>query len=396
MPVSRTHELHDGELSVQRMRHTPAQLTHDLPSFISTRMPQQHAEFYAGLAYLPLAAMDGAGRPWASVVVTRSDVDSSVGIELSEPGRLNISAQVSLDDPLVRAITQTTSTDSSPLFAGVGVDFSNRRRNKLAGSIESAAVDASGKLSLTLASDEHLGNCPKYITVRSLSPFTRTPRVSLNRFNEITEPLSSQCKEVIDRASTAFLATMHTVDAESSDDSQADMGLNHRGGPPGFIRLYEETEKQRDAATAGSASKDTVSTYLVLPDYSGNRFYQSLGNIQSDALVGLVIPDFTTGDVLYVTGIAENLFNDDAERLMPRMTLVTRVRVTGAVFIEEALNLRLEGAEQLSPYNPTRRYLRHELTERYRLADSSLDTGTLDIRSVDAGSSRNAGRVRCV
>lgn len=98
-------------------------------------------------------------------------------------------------------------------------------------------------------------------------------------------------------------------------------------------------------------------TYLVLPDYFGNRFYQSLGNIETDPQVGLLFPDFTTGDVLYITGNAENLHDEEAEAIMPHVGLLTRIQVIGAAFVKEGLNLRMVSEEQYSPYNPPVQYL---------------------------------------
>lgn len=362
MPTQRLHTQHQGEISVQKKRLTPYQLTQQIPQYIQTNMPQQHAEFYAGLPYLPLATLDEQGRPWVSILVTQSDIDDSIGITVSAKNTVNLLAQLSPHDPFFRAIKLNSQavTDKPSLFAGVGIDFSNRRRNKLAGNIDSHHIDDSGKLHLTLISDEHLGNCPKYITVRSLVPYSRKPEVQLERFKVCNEPLSDECKRVINQASTVFLASKHTPKNNNDIGDQADMGLNHRGGMPGFVRIYEETCNLPNTRS----SNKTVTTYLVLPDYSGNRFYQSLGNIQNDELVGLVFPDFVTGDMLYVTGKAKNLFDHEAQQLMPRMSLVTRICITGAVFIKSALNLRLLSHEQFSPYNPPRRYLREELAQK--------------------------------
>jgi len=155
---------------------------------------------------------------------------------------------------------------------------------------------------------------------------------------------------VINRASTAFLATKH-IDKDNAAGSQTDMGVNHRGGARGFTRLYEEKDG------------NSITTYLVLPDHSGNRFYQSLGNIETDPQVGLVFPDFTTGHILYVTGVAENLLDQDAEAIMPRVSLLTRIKLTGAVFVKQALDLELLSDEQFSPYNPPVRYLRREMDQ---------------------------------
>ena len=46
---------------------------------------------------------------------------------------------------------------------------------------------------------------------------------------------------------------------------------------------------------------------LVYPEFSGNQLYQSLGNLQVDGRIGVVVPDFETGNVLFVTGRAEVL-----------------------------------------------------------------------------------------
>jgi len=315
-------------------------------------MPRQHAEFFSSLAFLPVGTLDERGRPWASILVTLSNEDSSIGVTASTADGLVITANVSPHDPFFRSLDTSigNQSNSEPLFAAVGIDFATRRRNKLAGTISSATLDRTGKSHLRLNSNEHLGNCPKYITVRSLVPCSRTPRLALDEFDSLKTPLPLPCKEVIDRASTLFLATTHVPSAGDAPDAAPYMGLNHRGGAPGFVRLCEEPREGGQ-----------VDTYLVLPDYSGNRFYQSLGNIQSSALVGLVFPDFSAGHALHVTGTAENLFDTHAEEVMPRMSLITRVRVTGAVFIESALSLRMDSEEQLSPYNPPLRYLQREL-----------------------------------
>uniref|UniRef100_UPI002618F7E5 pyridoxamine 5'-phosphate oxidase family protein n=1 Tax=uncultured Tateyamaria sp. TaxID=455651 RepID=UPI002618F7E5 len=207
-----------------------------------------------------------------------------------------------------------------------------------------------GKVQLRLLSNQHLGNCPKYITVRTLVYTQRTPDLSYDSFEKSTSALPADAKAVIDHASTVFLATKHSA-KDKALGIQTDMGVNHRGGAPGFTRVYEEE------------NGEGVATYLVLPDHSGNRFYQSLGNIETDPQVGLVFPDFVSGHVLYVTGEAENLLDTEAEALMPRTNLLTRIKVTGAVLVKNGLNLRLTSEEQFSPYNPPVKHLRQELDE---------------------------------
>lgn len=349
--MTQVHRSHTGELLLQQRRNTPRELADAIPQYIDSDMPQQHADFFAGLSYLPLATLDQQGRPWVSVLVTNSGDDPSIGVKVLGGNATDVVAETSLYDPFARALQQDcTSADERRLFAGVGIDFSNRRRNKIAGAIEKASVEDAGKVQLRLLSDQHLGNCPKYITVRSLAHIRRAAEMSYDSFDTRASALPADAKAVVDRASTVFLATKH-IAKDNASGTQTDMGVNHRGGAPGFTRIYEETDGSQ------------ITTYLVLPDHSGNRFYQSLGNIETDSQVGLVFPDFTTGHVLYVTGEAENLLDDEAEALMPRVSLLTRIKVTGAVLVKHGINLKLTSEEQLSPYNPPVKLLRQELEQ---------------------------------
>ncbi|ATG45626.1 pyridoxamine 5'-phosphate oxidase family protein [Phaeobacter piscinae] len=345
------HKSHKGELLLQERLNTPREMIESIPHYIDSDMPQQHADFFVGLSYLPLATLDLDGRPWVSLLITQSASDPSLDITISGHNTMDVVAESNPYDPFARALMQDpTFGQAKRLFAGVGVDFSNRRRNKIAGEIRATSVEETGKISLHLASDQHLGNCPKYITVRDLAHEQRTAERMYHSFQNHTLALPDAAKAVVDQASTVFLATKHSGD-ETAAGTKTDMGVNHRGGAPGFTRLYEETDG------------DQITTYLVLPDHSGNRFYQSLGNIETDPQVGLVFPDFTTGDVLYITGDAENLLDDEAEALMPRVSMLTRIKVTGAVFVKDGLNLRLTSDEQYSPYNPPVRHLRQELQQ---------------------------------
>ncbi len=94
---------------------------------------------------------------------------------------------------------------------------------------------------------------------------------------------------------------------------------------------------------------------------AGNRFYQSLGNIQVDPRIALLFVCFDSGDALYISGVARNLFGEEAVAMMPRARLLTHVRVGAAVLISGAISLALDGHESLSPYNPPVRYLAREL-----------------------------------
>jgi NAD(P)H-flavin reductase len=122
------------------------------------------------------------------------------------------------------------------------------------------------------------------------------------------------------------------------------MDTNHRGGPPGFVRCL---------------SGEDGCTQLVYPEYSGNRLYQSLGNLMVEPKAGFCFPDFETGDCLYLTGTTEILFGKDAAELMPRSNLAVRVTITAASLVASVLPFRGNTGEY-SPYNPVVRYLASE------------------------------------
>ena len=59
--------------------------------------------------------------------------------------------------------------------------------------------------------------------------------------------------------------------------------ISHRGAPPGFVTIEE------DGA-------------LVIPDYNGNGFFNTLGNLLLQPKAGLLFPNFETGEALQLTG----------------------------------------------------------------------------------------------
>jgi NAD(P)H-flavin reductase len=122
------------------------------------------------------------------------------------------------------------------------------------------------------------------------------------------------------------------------------MDTNHRGGPPGFVRVL---------------SNDENSLTLIYPEYSGNRLYQTLGNLVTTPQAGLVFPDFITGNVLYITGKTEILAGEAASNLIPHTNLAVKISVDALRFVTDGLGFRGREGEY-SPYNPPVRYLATE------------------------------------
>ena len=139
-----------------------------------------------------------------------------------------------------------------------------------------------------------------------------------------------------------------------------DMDTNHRGGPAGFVRTLS----------------GKTSTSLVWPEYSGNRLYQTLGNLQVTPLAGLCFPDYATGDVLYLTGTTEVLIGADAANLLPRSNLAVKLTVTAARHVAKGLPFRGVPREP-SPYNPKVRYLKTEHGSTFAGPEHSLNRAEL-------------------
>lgn len=188
---------------------------------------------------------------------------------------------------------------------------------------------------------------PKYLNKKAMTPAVTSPRI-------VSESpiLTTEAMLVISNSDLFFISSTH---------NNEDMDVNHRGGPPGFVRVMT----------------DKKSTTLVWPEYSGNRLYQTLGNLFVTPLAGLCFPDFETGNVLYLTGTTEILIGTSAAQLLPRSNLAVKYTVTAARFVATGLPFRGSAGEP-SPYNPDVRYL---TTEKARPEPGSSPRNTAKLLS---------------
>lgn len=150
-----------------------------------------------------------------------------------------------------------------------------------------------------------------------------------------TLPLRAEAIELLAKADLFFLTSSYG----------RSFSTNNRGGPPGFIRIMQNNHS---------------GTTLIYPEYSGNRLYQTLGNLCVSPKAGFVIPDFDTGDVLYMSGTTEIMVGKDAAAILPRSNLAVKLHIEEVCFVKRGLAFRAQ-AGQPSPYNPPVRFL---VTER--------------------------------
>lgn len=88
----------------------------------------------------------------------------------------------------------------------------------------------------------------------------------------------------------------------------------------------------------------------------------SLGNIEATPLASLAFISFTTGDILYLTGKARNVYGAEAQTIMPLQDTFTEIYVTGYTLVRDALPARQDPAVEIqpSPYSPPVRLLAEE------------------------------------
>lgn len=170
-----------------------------------------------------------------------------------------------------------------------------------------------------------VGNCPKYLNIKQIIPTVPNPIAHAQPL-----PLPEPAIALLEKADCFFIT--------------AGLSTNYRGGPHGFVRVL---------------SNSTDSVQLAYPEYSGNRFYQTLGNLVVEPLAGIVVPDFTTGDVLYATCEARIVAGKEAASIMPRTNLVVILTLKDARFVQRSLPFRAIDGDP-SPYNPPVRLLRDE------------------------------------
>lgn len=217
-------------------------------------MPDQHRAFFALLPYLFTATL-GEGGPIASVLWGETGFVSS-----PDPTTLRIAARPMADDPAATAFAPGAE------IGLLGLDLTTRRRNRANGRITSATAG------LTVRVAQSFGNCAQYIQ-------TRTPR------RRPPEPTTLEPLGRLDDAARALIVASDTFFVASRSRShiaEGGLDMSHRGGRPGFVAVHGDT--------------------LVVPDFRGNRYFNTLGNFLGDPRAGLLFIDFASGDLLQLQG----------------------------------------------------------------------------------------------
>lgn len=223
----------------------------------------QHRAFYPQLPFIVLGTVNDQGDAWATIRAANPGF-----LQSSDPHTLNVRLGREHDDPADGGMNDGAA------IGMLGIELHTRRRNRLNGIIHRA-----GPLGFDVDVGQSYGNCPKYIQLRDYR-FIRDPAQSSAVKPIVLNAFDAGARQMIAAADTFFVATYAAFE---NGERQAD--VSHRGGKPGFVRV----------------GSDGV---LTIPDFAGNLFFNTLGNILANGKAGLVFADFETGDLLQLSGDA--------------------------------------------------------------------------------------------
>lgn len=276
---------HPGERSIQERVGVREKIESYGARGIRDYMPDQHRAFFTQLPLFFIGMIGEQGRPWCSVLAGRPGF-----LHSPEPRRLHVAATPPDGDPLADSLRD------GALIGGLGIEFHTRRRNRVNGKV---ALDRDG-MGFTVNVDQSFGNCPQYIQARQFRlPHSRD--IASRQPGRRLDRLDASARAIVARADTCFIAS-HSGDDPS--DRRQGVDVSHRGGRPGFALMRDERT-------------------ILLPDYRGNFFFNTLGNISVNPACGLLFLDFDSGDLLQLTGRGEILW--DVPRDEPRLSDAQRV-----------------------------------------------------------------------
>jgi predicted pyridoxine 5'-phosphate oxidase superfamily flavin-nucleotide-binding protein len=254
---------HPGELMVQQRAGEAA------PASLNGRNVAPHVTaaargFVSQQDLVLLGTADLHGRLWASLITGRpgfaavSDDLGGVTLGIADP------------EHVLEHFPSLEELHENDPIALLFIELGTRRRLRVNGTL--ASVDLAA---IRVQVAQSYAACPKYIQRRRPVEVGRDQSVVAA---SITEGLAALVAQ-IQRADTLFIA---------SAGADGLLDVSHKGGRAGFAEW-----------------RDGV---LHIPDYAGNRMFNTLGNLELDDRAGICIPDFEHSCQWMLTGRAQGLF----------------------------------------------------------------------------------------
>lgn len=288
---------HAGELAIQSRVGAQEQIDKQGRRVIRDYLPEQFRQFFSQLPYVIVGTVDEVGNPWASILVGKPGFLSS-----PDDCTLRVDAQPLFGDPL------TANLANGIDIGFLGIELHTRRRNRLNG-----VVSASHANGFDVRVGQSFGNCPQYIQARMFELGENTPTAP--KLVHSIKTLGAVEQAMMKASDTFFIATAYQ---DESAGAARGVDVSHRGGKSGFVRVDNDRT-------------------LTVPDFSGNKHFNTFGNLVLNPHAGLLFVDFDRGNLLYLTGTAEVIWEgaeislyEGAERLL-RFHLERGYRVDGSL-----------------------------------------------------------------
>jgi predicted pyridoxine 5'-phosphate oxidase superfamily flavin-nucleotide-binding protein len=296
---------HAGELALQQAAGVRERIGEIGPCVFRDHMPEQHREFFEQLPTLLVGSVDAQQRPWASMLAGLPGF-----IDTPDSRLLRVDALPLPGDPL-HAQLQVGAA-----LGLLGIEPQTRRRNRLNGTV--SAVDDRG---FELRVEQSFGNCPQYIQARS-PRWEGAPGIPPALRHEEAR-LSDEAAALVAQADTFFIAS-------AAPGHGAD--VSHRGGRPGFVRVQRHDDGM----------------VLTFPDFRGNYFFNTLGNISVHPKAGLLFVDHTSGGLLQLSGRAAIVAHVPEVEAFAGAQRLVRVEIETGLWTPGALPLRWSAPQPAS------------------------------------------------
>ncbi|WP_271844013.1 FAD-binding oxidoreductase [Cognatishimia sp. SS12] len=293
--LNKPNPFHAGERAAQA-RAGVGDVARWAGGFIRDALPEQHRAFHTALPFLVLSGADAQGQVWTTLVEGDDGFITS-----PDPTHLVLDTAISKQDPLADRFTEGGD------IGGLGIELATRRRNRFSAEIQP------GGSAVALRMRQTFGNCPQYIHPRGLQRVAPAKEVTAQRTSELTEDQIT----LIKGADTLFIGSGHQGAAGARSNGY---DASHRGGAPGFAHVASPRR-------------------LLIPDYAGNNFFNTIGNLMTDPRIGLLLVDFASGRLLHLSGRAkidwspEGAHDPDAWRMI-------EVEIDAVIDRQAALRLR--------------------------------------------------------
>ncbi len=270
---------HRGELEAQQRAGGGASggAIHDAIAY-------SHRVFFEELPFVAIATLDG-GWPVSTVLTGAPGF-----VSVPDPHTLRVDAALDPADPACAALAPGG-------FVGLlGIDLAEARRSRVNGVVSTASPSG-----VVIGVRQSFGNCPMYIQERDVEVATRDGRpVTTERL----DALDDETRATIRRADTFFVAS-----AARLAEAVGGVDISHRGGRPGFVRI-----------DGGE---------LTIPDFRGNRYFNTFGNLIADPRASLLFVDFDRGDLLQLQGTTEIIWGGAAVKAFVGAERLWKVRLVG-------------------------------------------------------------------